>query len=434
MARKDIIMLTQKELKRLCVIHKVLDRKIKQVEAADILGLSDRQIRRITRRICKEGNTGIAHKSRGRPSNRARPKELKDKVVKLYKEKYHDFGPTLANEKLLEIDKIKIGNQTFRNWLIEDGLLKATRKNNKHRKWRERRSHFGEMVQMDGSHHRWFEQRGKECVLMGYIDDAKSTVFARFYEYEGTLPAMDSFKRYIKKYGIPHSLYLDQHSTYKSTAKPKIEDELEGRRPMSQFERACYKLGVEFIHARSAPAKGRIERLFRTFQDRLIKEMRLRGISSIDEANKFLKHYLPVFNRKFSVLPKSIDDFHRPLPQNINLDEVLCLKTKRALRNDFTVEHNKKLYQVISMLPATRTKHIFVEERLDGKMYITYNGFNLKYEQIVTRPTKAREPKTPLKPRKIYIPPKDHPWRKFATKPRVNYEEQAKKKEELCLS
>lgn len=434
MAGKDIIMMSQEELKRLHVIHKVLDKKLKQTEAANVLGLSNRQIRRITKRLHKEGDSGIAHKSRGRPSNRALSKELKDKVIKLYREKYSDFGPTLANEKLFEIDKIKIGDQTLRNWLIEDGALKVTRKKDKHRKWRERKHHFGEMVQMDGSHHDWFEQRGEECVLMGYIDDAKSTVFARFYEYEGTLPAMDSFKRYIKKYGIPHSLYLDKHTTYKSTAKPTIEDELKGKRPMSQFERALEELGVELIHAQSAPAKGRIERLFRTFQDRVIKEMRLRNITSIDEANKFLKYYLPVFNKRFSIEPIRKSDFHRSLPQNINLDAILCLKTRKVLRNDFTIKHDKKLYQVIDMLPATRAKHVFVEERLNGKVHINYNGFNLKYEQIDTKPPKAKKPKAPFKPKKIYTPPKDHPWRKFTIKPSVNYEKQDSKKEELCLS
>ena len=181
---------------------------------------------------------------------------------------------------------------------------------------------------------------------MGYIDDAAGKTFARFYDYEGTIPAMDSFKRYSKKYGLPMSVYLDKHSTYKSTAKPTIEDELNDVEPLSQFERALKELGVEVSHAHSPQAKGRIERLFRTFQDRVVKEMRLRGIRAIEEGNQFLEGYLPLYNRRFSVCPKEKEDFHGPVPKGVDLDAILCVKTERALRNDFTVAHNKKLYQI----------------------------------------------------------------------------------------
>ncbi len=212
-------MVRQGELKRLHVIQKVLERVIKQVEAAEILLLSSRQIGRIVKRIKIEGDKGIIHKSRGKPSNRRIPGKIRDRVIKLYRTQYQDFGPTLASEKLLEREGIGINDETLRRWLIETGDWKKTRKHRGHRRWRERKPHYGEMVQMDGSHHDWFEGRGPCCVLMGYIDDATGTVFGRFYDYEGTIPAMDSFKRYVKKYGLPMKVYLDKHTTYRSTAR-----------------------------------------------------------------------------------------------------------------------------------------------------------------------------------------------------------------------
>jgi transposase len=251
----DIIMLSKKELRRVPVIHQVKEGKIRQVEAGRILDLSDRQIRRIVGRVCKEGEKGIAHRSRGKVSNRGFMEEVKEKVLGLYKERYMGFGPTLASEKLSEVEGIRISDETLRIWLKGSGIPYRGRKKRPHRQWRERKGHFGEMVQMDGSHHYWLEGRGPKGVLMGYIDDATGEVFAKFYDYEGTIPAMDSFHRYIKLYGIPQSVYLDKHTTYKSNAKPSIEDDLNGRKPMSQFERALDELGVKVIHAHSPQAK-----------------------------------------------------------------------------------------------------------------------------------------------------------------------------------
>jgi transposase len=245
MAGKGIIMATQEELKRLHVIEKVREGGLRQVKAAELLSLSSRHIRRMVKRVQKEGPRGIVHRSRGRPSNRKLPDQLKEKVIELYRRSYKDFGPTLACEKLLERDGVSISDETLRGWLIGSGDWKRVRKRRKHRQWRERKGHPGEMVQMDGSHHAWFEDRGEPCVLMGYIDDAKGDAFGRFYDHEGTMPAMDSFKRYIRKYGLPLKVYLDGHSTYKSTAKPTIQDELEGVEPLSEFERALKELHVE---------------------------------------------------------------------------------------------------------------------------------------------------------------------------------------------
>jgi hypothetical protein len=410
MAREGILMVSQEELKRLHVIEKVLEGIIKQVEAAEILSLSGRQVRRIVKRVRNEGHRGVIHKSRGRPSNRRIPHKIKDRVIRLCRAQYKGFGPTLASEKLLERDGIEINDETLRGWLIEAGDWKKRRRRGRHRQWRERKHHEGEMVQMDGSHHAWFEDRADPCVLMSYIDDATGAAFGRFDGYEGTIPAMDSFKRYIQQRGLPMKVYLDKHTTYKSTAKASIDDELNDVEPLSEFERALKELGVEVSHAHSPQAKGRIERLFRTFQDRLVKEMRLKGIRSIKEGNRFLEEYLPLYNKRFSVGSKEKEDFHRPVPKGMDLDAILCIKTERTLRNDFTVAHNRKLYQVEDPI---KTSKVMVQDRIDGSMVMTHKGRALKFKEITERP--AREKKPLAIPRKIkpYTPTASHPWRNF---------------------
>ena len=422
MAGKDIIMLSLKELKRLKVIQDVICKRITQVAAAAIIGLSERQVGRLIDAVRERGERGIVHESRGRPSNRKIAVKVKDRVLRLYREEYNGFGPTLSAEKFEEMGGIDISKETLRKWLIEEGLWKKKRKKKKHRQWRERKECFGEMVQMDGSHHDWLEGRGPELVLMGYIDDATGKVFARFYDYEGTMPAMDSFKQYVEENGLPQSLYVDKHSTYKSQGKLTIEEELEGKEaPMSQFERALEELGVEVIHAHSPQAKGRVERLFGTFQGRVIKEMRLKGIKSKEEGNDFLEWYLHGYNKRFCVLPANGTDVHGGLPKNFDLDSYLCIKTERTVRNDNTISYESKLYQIEK---TVRTKKVTVEERVNGSLHITSNGGQLRYRQSEERPKTEKTEKT-LKPRKRYIPPKDHPWREWQNRGskqrRVNY-------------
>jgi len=409
-AGEDILMVRQKELKRLHIIEKVLERGIKQIEAAEVLGLSSRQIRRIVKRVRLEGDKGIIHKSRGQPSKRRIPETTRDKIIHLYRLQYSDFGPTLASEKLQERDHLAVSDETLRLWLLGSGDWKKRRKTRAHRRWRERKAHRGEMVQMDGSHHDWFEGRGPACVLMGYIDDATGRAFGRFYGYEGTMPAMDSFRRYVQRWGIPLSVYLDRHTTYRSPAKPSIAEELEGIEPLSEFERALGELGVEVIHAYSAQAKGRIERLFGTLQDRLVKEMRLRGIKSVGEANEFLEEYWPIYNRKFAVGAREEGDLHRGLPRGLNLDHILCVKAGRVLRNDFTVAYNKKLYQIEDPIRAGQVQ---VQERPDGSIALLSKGRSLQYREILTRPVKEKKQPVRSGPKKTTIPPKDHCWRNF---------------------
>jgi len=405
-----MIVARPKELRKLYVIRKVLDKEIWQEKASEILSLSSRQIRRIIKRVRLEGDKGVIHKSRGRPSNRRISDEIRKEVIQLYRSEYGDFGPTLAAEKLEERQGVKVKEETLRLWLIESGDWKKRRKRRGHRRWRERKHHFGEMVQMDGSHHDWFEGRGAGCVLMGYIDDATGKVFGRFYDYEGTIPAMDSFKGYVKKHGLPMAVYLDRHTTYKSPAQASIQDELSDQRPLSQFERALKELGVEVIHATSAPAKGRVERLFGTLQDRLVKEMRLRGIRTVQEGNAFLKQYLPVYNRRFSVRPQERSNLHRPLPLGINLDSILCIQTERTLRNDFTVAHDNKLYQIEDRTHASRVR---VHKQIDGSIKIFYRGQALRFREIPTRPLRPVKAPVWVGRTEPHPPPPDHPWRDF---------------------
>ena len=401
MAGGDIVMLRQRELKRLHVIHKVLEGTMTQKEAAGFISLTERQVRRIVKRIREEGDEGIRHRSRGRPSNRKLP--FKERIVRLYRKHYPDFGPTLFTEKLAEREGITVSRETARTWLIEEGEWKKHRKRKAHRQWRERKDHYGEMLQMDGSHHDWFEGRGSKCVLMGYIDDASGRVYGRFYDYEGTIPAMDSFKRYITKYGLPMSVYLDKHTTYKSWVR---RDEFREKEPISQFGRALSELGVRMLFAHSPQAKGRIERLFNTFQDRVVKEMRLKGVSTIAEANKFLVSYLPAYNRRFSVMPKKEEDLHRTV--SVDLDTILCIKTERTLKNDHTIQLDGKLYQVEDRI---RAKRVTIEELIEGAIIIRHKGRQIAFHEITQRPARPEKERPFLPKGKDHRPPLNHPWR-----------------------
>ena len=409
MVGEDRVMMSVKELRRVHVIRQAMEKTLTQGKAGTLVGLTARHVRRLIQRVRQEGDRGLAHRGRGKPSNRRIAERVKAKVLKLYEQRYGDFGPTLAAEKLAEREGITISDETLRRWLRERGIDHFTRRKRPHRAWRERKAHVGELIQLDGSHHDWFEGRGPRCVLMAYIDDASSRVAARFYAYEGTIPAMDSFKQYVTRHGIPLAVYADKHTTYRSPAEPTVEEQLEGREPQSQFGRALGDLGVELIPAHSPQAKGRVERLFKTFQDRLIKEMRLAGIATIEEANRFLEGYLPIYNQRFSVQPAQATDLHRPMPAGCELDRLLCIKTTRGLRKDFTIAHHGRLYQIHDTLRAT---HVLVEDRVDGTRRITHHGRTLGFHAIASRPMKAAEVTTVHHPRRPVTPTPDHPWRK----------------------
>ncbi len=410
MAGEDIISMSIKEGSRLHIIRQVLEKSITQKKAAQLLALCERQVRRIVFRIRQEGAGGICHRSRGGVSNRRINGQVKKRILALCRGRYREYGPTLVHEKLSQEHHLQIGIETLRQWFIEAGIPYQKRRNRPHRQWRERKSYFGEMIQIDGSHHAWLEDRGPWCVLMGYIDDATNEAFFRFYGYEGTMPAMDSFKRYIRRYGIPQSIYVDKHATYKSRAPETVEDDLLGRKPRSDFEKSLELLGVTVIHAHSPQAKGRIERLFRTLQDRLVKELRVRNINTLEQANAFLTEYVPQFNTRFRRKPAQEGDLHRPALASRELDEILSVKTERALRNDFTVAHNKKLYQVHD---TVRAKKITIQERINGSLYFLHQGKRLRYKEITARPAKeAKQPRIIQRARWSWTPPVTHPWKR----------------------
>jgi hypothetical protein len=409
MVREDRVIMSVKELRRVSVIRQTMEKKLTQVKAGTLLGLTPRHIRRLMERVAQAGDQGLAHRGRGKPSNRQIPEQVKTKALKLYEKQYGDFGPTLAAEKLAERHGMAVNAETLRGWLLAKGVTHFQRRTRPHRAWRERRAHVGELIQLDGSHHDWLEGRGPRCVLMAYIDDASSRVSARFYKYEGTIPAMDSFHRYIRQYGIPLAIYADRHTTYQSPAPPTVDDQLAGVKPTSQFGRALGELGVELIPAHSPQAKGRVERLFKTFQDRVIKEMRLADVSTLDAANQFLAGYLPRYNRRFAVQPAQAADLHRPRPTHKELDRMLCLKTTRCLRKDFTIAHQSGLYQIHETI---RASHVLVEEHVDGTMRITHQGRPLGFHAITSRPVKIVEV-TPVRPPRHPVTPRpDHPWRR----------------------
>jgi transposase len=416
MPERDIITMSMREVKRLKAVQEAIAGQITQRHVAEFLRLSERQVRRLIKAVRTEGEKGIVHKARGKPSNRQITSDTKGRAIAAYKGTYLGFGPTLAIEKLQEREGIWISKETLRKWLLEEGLWSRIRKGSTHRRRRERKECFGEMVQMDGSHHDWLEGRGPKVVLMGYIDDATGNVFGRFYDYEGTVPAMESFKRYAIKHGLPQSVYLDKHSTYKSTSQSK-EEELE-EKPLSQFERALKELGVTVIHANSPQAKGRVERLFGVLQDRLVKEMRLRGIASKDEANDFLQHYLPGFNKRFRVPASKSADLHVPLRKGLNLDDYLCIKTNRVLRNDNTVSLNGRLFQIEEPVGST---HLEMQERLNGRLVIKAEGRSLKYTTIKPPPKPVKKPAESKARRAAVSPNPTHPWKRWQpSKPKNN--------------
>lgn len=419
--KKDIIKMSKKELNRMEVIHKMLDKRIKQKAAAELLNLCVRQVGRIVKGIREQGDTAIVHGNRGKESNRKFPEKYKAAILKIVKKKYYDFGPTFAAEKLEEDDSKKVSRETLRNWMIEENIWTPRTLKNKGKVhlWRERKDCFGEMVQSDGSIHKWLEDRGPKMVLMAYIDDATGKPFAWFYPAEDTRAAMDSFKRYIEIYGIPESIYFDRNSIYKTTREPNLDEELKGEKPKTQFEKVLAILGVKPIFAYSPQAKGRIERLFETFQDRLIKELRLANVCAMEDANKFLETYLPKYISKFSVPAKSPEDLHRKIPKTLDLNWVFAFRDERTISNDFTVRWHNRFFSLTKPTVTLKRKKIIVAENLKGQIRICYKDRILTFKEITantleqvrktTKLMKATAQKT--KAKKPYKPAEDHPWR-----------------------
>jgi transposase len=414
---EDILQMTGSDRKRLSVVSRCANKEIRQKNAAAILGISARQVKRLVRRYRLEGDRGIIHQMRGKRSHNSTADDMKNKILSLYCRMYEGFGPMFAAEKLREEHGIKIHGETLRLWLKANGIAYPSRRARPHRSWRKRKSCLGEMVQMDGSHHDWLEGRGEWLVLMAYIDDATNQVFARFYETEENFSALDSFRRYIQKHGLPCSLYLDRHVVYKAHQRPlEISEQLDGMdEPLSNFQRAAKELGVELIHAYSPQAKGRIERLFKTLQDRLVKELRLKNISTKKEANAFLQRYLIQFNRQFRMTAENATDLHRKLTVDVDIRRILCVKELRNVKNDFTVSFRGRLYQILDRI---KSKTVTVEIWLDSSTHFASEGKELRVKELPVPVREIVESAGKSHPGISYQkPPKDHPWRKpFLTK------------------
>ena len=349
------------------------------------LGISYRQAKRVYKKYLSGGDEALRHGNKGRPSNRRIDHEVVEKALFLYAEKYSDFGPTLAQEKLLERDGLEIGVSTLRRELIAAGLWLPERNSRKYRARRSSREHFGELVQFDGSQHDWFEGRRNRCCLITLIDDATKTRMSQFFEEETMFGAMSVLKMWIETYGIPESLYCDKKNAFVLTREPTDSELLAGiTQPKSHFGRACDKLGVQVIAANSPQAKGRVERNHGVDQDRLVKELRLAGISTIEQANIFLlENYLPYMNSKFSLLPKNADDAHVK-PLMAALDDILCMEHERKVSKDYIVRFECRLFQI---LPEAKLKPrpgdvVLVRVKLDYSVCILWKNKLLLVKEI----------------------------------------------------
>ncbi len=389
--------MSQKEADRLKIITEINDDKLTVEEASEVLGICPRQTYRILNRVKEEGSKGVIHRLRGKKSNRGYSEKLKTEVIKIYRKNYPDYGPTLYSEMLLKYHSISIDHETIRKWLREKAITTSMRKKRPHRKKRERRSCFGELLQYDGSTHDWFEGRGAECCLMNCVDDATGRVYLRFGITENTEDAMLTMWEYVNRHGLPRSLYTDRGSVYYAEGK------------LTDFGRAMKELNVEIIFAKSPQAKGRVERFNRTLQDRLVKALRTEGISNIAEANKYLQRvFIDEFNQRFAVSPVKAD-VHRQT-KGIKLEEIFCYKTVRQVRNDYTINLNGGYVQLLkgsSPLPRPK-QNVTVSKWLDGSMHISFNEQELNFNMLKSKPPKQE--------RKKYTPPREHPWRRLNQK------------------
>lgn len=419
--REGILEMSCKERARLGVMVLVKGCKIRLRKAAELMGVSYRQCKRIYRRYREEGDGGLVHRSRGRPSNRRKDITLREEVIKRYKESYKGWGPTLASEKL-DKEGYAVNDETLRLWLLSEGLWEKKRKRKKHRSRRERKGHRGEMVQMDGSPHDWFEGRGKEAVLMDMVDDATGETFAQLHDGETTRAAMLTLWGYIDKYGVPLSLYVDWDAIYVADREATVDEDLKGERPLTQFGRAAQKLRIKIILANSPQAKGRVERKNGVYQDRLVKEMRLETISTLARGNAFLEGgFLKDINERFAVEPKSDVDLHRLVPDDLDLRAIFCFVEDRVVDNDWTIKWKNRIFQIKKenrVLPPARKK-VTVQEWLDGSVHIVYKDEEIAFEEIVQKP--IREQKEESAPGKIinYKPPSDHPWRGYKNRSKL---------------
>ncbi len=405
--------MSEKERRRIGVMASVKAGELSLVEASAVLGLCYRQAKRVWRRYRRHGDGGLVHRLRGQPGRRRKAPELRARILARYAERYPDFGPTLAAEYLAK-EKLLVDHETLRRWLLAENRRTVRRRRQRHRQWRERKPCFGVMVQLDGSHHDWFEGRRGKCVLMVMVDDATNRVWAQFFEEETTRASYDVLEGWIGRHGLPQSLYVDRDSIYRCEGLGSLTEQMAGQEPQTQFGRAMRQLGVELILANSPQAKGRVERINGVLQDRLVKALRLAGINHLERANEYLaRTYLPEHNRKFAVEPASRAEAHRLAPKG--LKEILSWEQERVVQRDWTVACAGKWYQLDRQHEALSLagKKVIVRTLRDGSVQLVRQGAKLKGRQLPSRPQRARpKPKVELnQPRTDWKPAATHPWR-----------------------
>lgn len=418
------IALSQRERDRLRVLHEVKQKHITQVEAARRLKVSDRHIRRLLIRLGEQGDRAVIHGLRGRPSNRRLTVRFKQKIVARVRQRYADFGPTLAAEHLAQ-EGLQVSRETLRKWMAKASLWRPRPQRVKTiHVWRERRASFGEMVMQDSSPFRWLEERGPACQLIAVIDDATSRLWGRFTEHDTTEENLRTFGGWLERYGRPLAHYTDKNSIFRMAGPAGLSEQLRGEKARSQFGRALRELGIEWIAAHSPQAKGRIERLFETLQDRLVKEMRLTGIDSIAAANHFLEmRFLPEWEQRFSVAPRNPRNAHRRLDREQRLEEILSVRVVRKVADDHTVSWDGNRWGVPreEVCAGLRGAQVEMERRLDGSHWLRFRGRYLRLRHCPEPASRAVSPSglrppvlTAKQQSRVYkSAPPNHPWRTF---------------------
>ena len=401
---------------RLEIFARVKSGQLTRRRAAELLGLSYRQTLRVYARYFRRGAAGLGHRLRGRPSNHRRDVSHRRQVLALYRKSYAGFGPTLAAEQMLEREKVSVNHETLRKWLLSERMWKTSRRGQTHRSRRERRACVGELVQLDGSPHAWREDRGARMTLIEFVDDATGLAYGRFYPEETTESVMDCLERYIRRNGVPRALYVDKDSIYVvNNREPTGAEILENREPVTQFGRAAAELGIEIILANSPQAKGRVERVHGTQQDRLVKLLRLEGIDTMGASNDYLEeHYWTAYNRKFARPAAEAADLHRKLPAD--LAEVLCLKEPRTVGKDWCVCYERRVLQIAARHQSLGLagRRVEVRRYLDGRVAVHFGGRFLEHAELTVRPAPHTGKLPALENRKAYKPSSDHPYNRAA--------------------
>jgi len=412
---QKLISMTEKEISRYNIIKNLIDGKINGTDASKQICVSVRQVRRIKVRVKKEGVEGIIHGNRGKESNRKIDNEILAKTIKLLEEKYCGFKPTLAAEKLSELDEIELSNEKVRQIMIENKLWKVKPRKGSKKKyfWRARKDNFGEMEQFDGSYHNWFG-KDESCLLLA-VDDATGKITYAKFDYNESIVAVFKFwLEYLNKNGLPISIYLDKFSTYKVNHKNATDN----KDMITQFQRASNQAGFKLIFANSPQAKGRVERMNKTLQDRLVKELKLAKITTIEKANEFLIEYIPKFNKKFAVVPQKQANLHKEISETMKqkLPQIFSIQNQRVVMNDYTVRFENQYLQLNQEQPTTVYKKdaVIMEKHLNGDIKINLKEHYLNYTVLPERPKKEIDVKLSaltIRKQSNWKPPIDHPWR-----------------------